>query len=344
MITPMNADSVFCICQSDHAVSGLMLVLYAFSGTGGALLLSWITTAKTNKKERNRKSERKQELLKLVLDEINVNTERLAQMVSNPHFRPYWMLSTRTFDSVVNELASLLASESSILRDMYARYRVYHLINRQLDLMHYRKEGLKASIYLDSTLPLAESEFPRSERFRNDLADQLDVTVSSIRVEQPYSPDDEDLSYDDLSRIYMQAWDDIEVYWDILASYGEAMFNAVRARLACDEAVLRVAQDDDQNGRMSPGFFRTTHFRHNEDGTYRFRIQLLFGEREKERLFTIPIIMWISNHQLQVRVKDGEYKFAISTEGELGIEEVASKLIAILAKLLRNNIRSIEPV
>lgn len=221
---------------------------------------------------------------------------------------------------------------------------MYHLINRQLDLLHFRREGLKASIYLDSTLPLAEQEFPRSDRFRVNLANQLDVTIASIEVEQPYNPDDQDLKYDDLNRIYLQAWDDIEVYWDMLDRYGKAIFNAVKTQLACDDAVLKVARHDDPNGQMSPEFFGTVHFRHNEDGTYRFRIQLLLGNPENEMQITIPITMWISNHQLQVRVRNGEYKFADSIEGEPNTDDIACKLIVILANLLRNNIRSIEPV
>ncbi|MHA2023596.1 MAG: hypothetical protein ACTSWQ_08030 [Candidatus Thorarchaeota archaeon] len=340
----MNPDSIVQVVHYQSIISPWMLFLYAFSGTGAALVTFWLTEFVKFRKGKSKEKRRKKELLRIVFDEVDNNAKHLLSMLTDPQVRPYWLFSTQSFNDIATELSSLMKEDSSVLNVIYASNRNINLLNRQLNLLHYRKEGIKASIYLDSTLPLAEKEFVQTRQLRIRLGKLLDLDVDDIQ-----HPDEEinkaSYTYSDLRDLYTRAKDQVEEYWELLAQFGKTLYEEMAQILECDQKILRVSRMDDPDGMKYPSFFDTLHFRNTEDGTYRFRINMVLGDPSTETLkITIPVIIWIHDRNIHIRIRNGEYKYVLPIEGEHDFSVIAKKLLNMIRTRLERNILDIEPI
>lgn len=160
----MLSDSISQEASSGFVLTNwLVIALSVFSGIGAGFILHILSLNREKIKEKSKNRQRRYEVLNVISDEISDNIRKMETMIENKEFRPYWVLSTLTFKSIVSELPKHFIDDSDMLSSLYNRYRQYDLINRQLDLLHYRNEGLKASIYSDSTMPLLQQELPKSK-------------------------------------------------------------------------------------------------------------------------------------------------------------------------------------
>ncbi|MBD3157809.1 MAG: hypothetical protein GF309_03380 [Candidatus Lokiarchaeota archaeon] len=160
--------------------SWLLVLMSLFSGIGAGFVLHVISLHRERIEKKKEIERRKRELIHILATEVLDNIEKMKTMISDRGFIPYWELSTFSFQAIVSELPSLLKDDLLLLYVLFERYRKYDLINRELNLLHYREEGIKASIYPDSTLPLVASELGKSELALN----LLNKASRGIRIEQ----------------------------------------------------------------------------------------------------------------------------------------------------------------
>lgn len=339
----MSPDTVIQVVQLESSLSPWTLFLYAFSGTGAALITFWLTEFVKYRKGKSKEKERLKQLLQIVYDEVDNNAMYLLYMLSNTHIRPYWLFSIQSFNDIATELSSILDEDTFILNMIYTSYRNFNLLNRQLDLLHFRNEGIKASIYLDSTLPLAEKAFYKTRQLRMKLGNYLELEISDI--EHPNEEIDEvSLSFSELQNLYTRAGEQVEEYWELLAKFGKTLYEEMLRILECNQQILRVSMIDDPDGVMSPDFFNTIHFRNIKDGTYRFRVHMVLGNPKAETLkITIPIVIWMQRKNIHIQIRNGEYKYVMPIEGDHDFSATAKKILNEIRSKLERNIVDIEP-
>jgi hypothetical protein len=102
-------------------------------------------------------------LVRLISDEVERNIQLMTQIVEEAKRTvvPYYQLVTENKDSCWSMVVEYPFADSSIVKAIAVSYFEYRLINRTLDMLFF-KEGLKSSIFANSTLPLCKAEIERS--------------------------------------------------------------------------------------------------------------------------------------------------------------------------------------
>jgi hypothetical protein len=109
-------------------------------------------------------------LISLVADEVEMNIERMNQIViqAQQTIVPYYQLVTENKHACWPSLVEYPISNRDLVGNIAKSYNEYQLINRTLDMIFFN-QGANSPIFGQSTIPLCKAEIPRSQLLLSTL-------------------------------------------------------------------------------------------------------------------------------------------------------------------------------
>lgn len=343
----LGPDSLLSL-QASPGLSSSSLFWAIFSGAGAGFFLFTCERVVEYCKAKAWKRKLREGMYQLLAEEVQNNLKHLESMCKDLNWRPYWELSTDTKEAVWREIVQLLPNDATLVQLITVSYQNYQLISRQLDMLYYRDEGLRAGIYLDSTMPLAQQEIDASRRLLKQLRQagnmgEIEEAGSETKRDTP-TPD-----YQELSKLLEKTYENADEYTKCITCFAKSIYSTFEKCTRAPNGRVGVSRITDKDYvKMDKRILDTIEL-DKADGTYKFilKVEIIPPAGHNPRIsmlpfmVTIPITIWMQGGRFEVKLRNGEYRFTICRENDTDLVNMVNEFLRIVQEKMQNNLSSV---